>query len=89
MARSNRGKPRIGRIGYLEPRGLSRCEAAAYIGISPSSFDRMLDNHDMPPPKQINGRKVWCRLELDEAFERLPGGSALSEENPWDSGDAA
>jgi hypothetical protein len=42
----------------LPPRGLSRVEAARYIGVSPSLFDEMVKDGRMPPPKPINARKV-------------------------------
>jgi hypothetical protein len=48
----------------LPPRGLSRVEAAQYIGVSPSLFDVMVKDGRMPPPKPINARKVWDRLKL-------------------------
>lgn len=70
----------------IEPRGLSRSEAAAYLGISPSLFDQMVKDGRMPPPKRINSRTVWDRRRLDEAFEELPDGA---ERNPWDFGEAA
>lgn len=56
----------------LPPRGLSRCEAAAYIGVSPTLFDLMVKDGRMPPPKQINARTVWDRRQLDLAFDDLP-----------------
>lgn len=56
----------------LPPRGLSRVEAAAYIGISPSLFDELVGDGRMPKPKRINSRTIWDRLELDEAFAALP-----------------
>jgi predicted DNA-binding transcriptional regulator AlpA len=68
----------------LPPRGLSRSEAAAYLGISASLFDELVKDGRMPPPKRINSRTVWDRKRLDEAFEALPGGDS---DNPW--GDAA
>jgi predicted DNA-binding transcriptional regulator AlpA len=65
------------------PRGLSRVQSAAYVGISASLFDVMVKDGRMPKPVRINGRTVWDRLRLDEAF------AALSEEDrkgddPWD-----
>jgi len=65
----------------LPPRGLSRSEAAAYLGISASLFDELVKDRRMPPPKRINSRTVWDRKRLDEAFEALPGGDS---KNPWD-----
>ena len=35
----------------------------------------------MPQPKQIDGRVVWDRFALDEAFTELPDREA---KNPWD-----
>jgi predicted DNA-binding transcriptional regulator AlpA len=53
-------------------RGLSRVEAAMYIGISPSNFDKLVADETMPRPVKIGGRKVWDRHELDLAFDALP-----------------
>ncbi len=70
----------------IEPRGLSRIEAAAYIGVSMSMFDQMVKDGRMPPPKRINSRVVWDRRSLDSAFEELPD---VAERNPWDDEVAA
>jgi len=56
----------------LPPRGLNRCEAAAYIGVSPSLFDLMVKDGRMPKPKQVNARTVWDLRRLDLAFDALP-----------------
>ncbi|MGE3712229.1 MAG: helix-turn-helix transcriptional regulator, partial [Hyphomicrobiaceae bacterium] len=56
----------------LPPRGLSRIEAAAYVGISPTKFDELVSDGRMPGPKRIDGRRVWDRLQLDRAFNALP-----------------
>ncbi len=67
----------------LAPRGLSRVQAAAYIGVSVSLFDAMVKDGRMPKPTRINARTVWDRIKLDEAF------AALSDEDrdcdPWDN----
>ena len=57
--------------GY-PPRGLSRDEAARYIGVSPSKFDEMVSDGLMPRPKRIGSRVVWDRLKLEAAFSDLP-----------------
>lgn len=67
----------------LAPRGLSRVEAAAYIGVSASLFDMLVSDGRMPRPKRINSRTVWDRKRLDHAFELIPDGNT-SEHNPWD-----
>jgi predicted DNA-binding transcriptional regulator AlpA len=56
----------------LPPRGLSRAEAAEYVGISPTKFDELVADGRMPRPKRIDGRVVWDRLRLDKAFAELP-----------------
>ena len=53
-------------------RGLSREEAAMYIGISPSKFDELVGDGRMPAPVKIDGRKVWDIRHLDLAFDALP-----------------
>lgn len=74
----------------LAPRGLSRAQAAAYIGVSASLFDGMVADGRMPPPKTVNARRVWDRLALDAAFSLLPNAeSEKGERNPWDEEDAA
>jgi predicted DNA-binding transcriptional regulator AlpA len=66
----------------LAPRGLSREQAAAYVGVSPSLFDTLVKDGRMPAPKHINARTVWDRLQLDAAFAALPSNDAPA--NPWD-----
>ena len=53
-------------------RGLSRVEAALYLGISPSKFDDLRKDGRVGPARLIDGRKVWDVRELDLAFEALP-----------------
>lgn len=65
----------------LPPRGLSREQAAAYIGVSPSLFDEMIADRRMPQPKTVNSRRLWDRQRLDIAFDALPD---KAEKNPWD-----
>jgi hypothetical protein len=53
-------------------RGLSRVEAAIYLGISPSKFDELRKDGRVGPARLIDGRKVWDVRDLDLAFEALP-----------------
>lgn len=66
----------------LPPRGLSRVEAAAYIGVSPSLFDMMVRDRRMPCAKRINSRVVWDRLRLDAAFAALPDEDGDTDAQP-------
>jgi excisionase family DNA binding protein len=52
--------------------GLSRVEAAEYIGVSATTFDAMVADGRMPSPKQIGARRVWARLAVERAFAELP-----------------
>ncbi|MCV0395414.1 MAG: hypothetical protein K5872_21960 [Rhizobiaceae bacterium] len=54
------------------PRGLSRDEAARYIGVGATKFDEMVKDGRMPKPKRIDGRTLWDRVALDIAFTDLP-----------------
>ena len=70
-------------------RGLSRDEAAMYIGISASKFDELVRDRRMPAPKRIDGRKVWDIRDLDVAFDALPGENPQSQGSSWDDFRAA
>jgi excisionase family DNA binding protein len=52
--------------------GLSRTEAAEYIGVSASTFDVMVADGRMPNPKEIGARRVWSRHAIERAFADLP-----------------
>jgi hypothetical protein len=65
-------------------RGLSRVEAAMYIGVSPNKFDELVHDGRMPGPKRIDGRKIWDVRDLDVAFDALPSENPLSQGSSWD-----
>lgn len=54
------------------PRGLSRTEAARYLGIGTTLFDELVVEGKLPKPKMVKTRTVWDRNALDLAFEELP-----------------
>lgn len=54
------------------PRGLSREEAARYVGLGATKFDEMVKEGKMPKPKRVGSRTVWDRVALDIAFTDLP-----------------
>lgn len=66
------------------PRGLSRPESASYVGVSITLFDEMVRDRRMPPAKRINGRLVWDRFKLDEAFSAIPDGDTEAGANAMD-----
>jgi hypothetical protein len=53
-------------------RGLSRVEAATYLGISPSKFDELRKTGRIGPAKILDERKVYAIEMLDEFFNSLP-----------------
>jgi predicted DNA-binding transcriptional regulator AlpA len=69
--------------GSLAPRGLSRAEGAAYVGVSATLFDKMVGDGRMPKPKRINARTVWDRHQLDRAFDELPDADGRTDD-VWD-----
>jgi predicted DNA-binding transcriptional regulator AlpA len=72
---------RVSEMTCYPPRGLSRDDAARYIGVGPSKFDAMVSDGLMPRPKRIGSRVVWDRLKIDAAFSDLPDDNKV---NPLD-----
>ena len=68
------------------PCGLSRVQSAAFICVGTTLFDEMVADGRMPKPKKINGKTIWDRLALQEAFVALPSDE---DANPWDGENAA
>ncbi|MBV6633129.1 MAG: hypothetical protein KI792_08870 [Alphaproteobacteria bacterium] len=64
----------------LPPRGLTRRQAAAYIGIGTTKFDELVKDGRMPKPLKIDGSVRWDRFKIDEGFESLSDSGG----NPWD-----
>ena len=74
--------PRIERP--VPRRGLSRIEAAMYLGVSASKFDELVRDGRMPAPKRIDGRKIWDIHSIDIAFDALPSENETSGVTTWD-----
>jgi predicted DNA-binding transcriptional regulator AlpA len=71
----------------LPPRLISREAAAAYVCVSPNTFDAMVREGKMPRPRILTDRRrAWDRCELDNAIDHLPrdGENAGSEDYGWD-----
>jgi predicted DNA-binding transcriptional regulator AlpA len=85
MARQNNLPP------SLSPRLLKREAAAAYVSVSPTKFDEMVQDGSMPKPKRLNGRrKAWDVRALDAAIDNLPNADNDNNDNDtWDNVDAA
>lgn len=65
-------EPLRAREQRIAPRGLNRDQASAYVGISSSTFDKLVEAGLMPRPRVMESRRVWDIQELDRAFDELP-----------------
>ena len=85
MARQNALPP------ALAPRLVTREAAAAYVSVSPTTFDEMVKDGRMPRPKRLRGRrKAWDVRALDAAIDDLPNADNNNDNNDtWDDIDAA
>lgn len=68
--------------GGIVPRGLRRVDAARYLGISPSHFDKQVRAGTIPKPLERFGVTLWDRAALDALFD---GPSQAGNDNEWDS----
>lgn len=63
-------------------RALNRAEAAVYVGLSATAFDKLVQDAKMPKPVRLGTRVVWDIHALDAAFDRL---AELDAKNVWDA----
>jgi hypothetical protein len=70
----------------LPPRLINRDAAAAYINVSPNTFDEMVKAAKMPGPKQLTTkRQAWDVRALDLAVDHLPQvGEDVTSDTTWD-----
>jgi predicted DNA-binding transcriptional regulator AlpA len=75
----------------LAPRLIGREAAAAYVCVSPNTFDEMVHDGRMPRPRLLGGRrKAWDVRALDVAVDRLPiEGEDQAGDTTWSDLDAA
>jgi predicted DNA-binding transcriptional regulator AlpA len=72
----------------LAPRLIGREAAAAYVNVSPTTFDEMVRDGRMPRPKRLGGRrKSWDVRALDAAVDGLE--DCNNDNDTWDNVDAA
>lgn len=72
------GRPKV--LLPLDPIGLSREEAAAFIAVSPAFFSQLVELGVMPKPKAVGSRRIWDRKSIERAWQRLPEiGEEMSE----------
>ena len=74
----------------VPPRLVSREVAAAYVCVSPNTFDEMMKDGRMPRPKVLGLRRhAWDVRSLDDAIDRLPTEGDDAPDDTWGDIDAA
>ena len=74
----------------LAPRLIGRESAAAYVNLSPTTFDEMVKAGKMPRAKQLTGRRLaWDVRALDVAVDHLPTVGGPDIDNTWGDIDAS
>jgi predicted DNA-binding transcriptional regulator AlpA len=75
----------------LPPRLIGREAAAAYVCVSPATFDIMVNQGRMPKARELTPRRwAWDVRELDTAIDGLPrkgdepGGEPAPDDFGWD-----
>lgn len=84
VARAATGDRRLSATRPVPRRGLSRTEAAIYIGVGVTKFDDLVATSRMPSPKRIDNRKIWDMLALDQAFDQLPEENSPPTGSSWE-----
>ena len=53
---------------------LNRRQAAEFVGVSPTTFDKLVERGHMPRARQYpdTRRMFWLRAELEEVLYELP-----------------
>jgi predicted DNA-binding transcriptional regulator AlpA len=74
----------------LAPRLISREAAAAYLCVSPNTFDEMVKNGQMPRARLLGERRrAWDVRQLDIAIDELPlDGNNTRVDETWSDVDA-
>jgi hypothetical protein len=69
----------------LAPRLIGRDAAAAYVCLSPNTFDGLVDRNLMPKPRILGDkRRAWDVRELDVAADALPhDGEITASDEGW------
>lgn len=74
----------------LAPRLISREAAAAYVDVSPNTFDELVKAGKMPRAKLLTDRrKAWDVRQLDSCIDNLPSvGGDRELDTSWSDADA-
>jgi hypothetical protein len=84
VVQSPASKRCLSAVRPIPRRGLSRTEAAIFVGVGETKFNELVATGRMPGPKRIDNRKVWDMLALDRAFDLLPDDKSGEIDGTWD-----
>lgn len=48
---------------------LTEAQAAAYVGLPVATFLRAVDRRELPPARQLAGRRRWSRPEIERTLD--------------------
>lgn len=66
----------------LPPAALTKEQAAAYLTLSVSTFEKLVRENNLPKPRQIADRRVaWIRTELEAWLHGRPPSELLPPVN--------
>lgn len=68
----------------IMPRCVSRIDAAKYLGVSVSLFDREVKAGNLPAPITIGRRHVWDIRRIDAVVDSFAD-VVVQAANPWDA----
>jgi hypothetical protein len=72
------------RLPLPTPAGLRREDAAAFVGLSPGTFDRAVANGELPAGREIAGCRVWSVAGLAAALDARASETETIVVNPCD-----
>jgi predicted DNA-binding transcriptional regulator AlpA len=74
----------------LAPRLINRDAVAAYVCVSPTTFDELVKDGRMPRARRLGGRRIaWDVRELDVAVDQLPVETGhVATDETWSDVDA-
>lgn len=73
----------------LAPIGGGREVAAAYLSLSATKFQALVDRGMMPKPKRVDGRLIWDLEEVRLAFKTLLADDDAPLDDSWSDVDAS
>ena len=67
-----------------DPIALSAPEAAAFLGVGQTMFERAVEQGLLPDGRMLLGRVLWSASELEAAFQRLPRRRPMTQDGSAD-----